>query len=222
MHYVAHDTLVFLVCIVKKRWKMKKRQQHQAFTTKGDDDRPFLSHLVPTTNSHLLLVIGEWHSRAKCLFSLHVFSLLTSMWCANARREREREAKLVKIHRRGTRFAQVARKQPFHLLHSEAAWVNMKSTSKAAQQPRWQWVGPVRINTDTNLWLKWEYGDTDSIFNSQRQRHMADNQWFSVWYWKFRWLDWGLYGEWGRDGGGRWKTVKFKKGWGSSHQMWEH
>lgn len=143
---------------------------------------------VPTTNSHLLLVIGERHSRAKCLFSLHVFSFLTSMWCANARREREREAKLVKIHRRGTRFA---RKQPFHLLHSEAVWVNMKSTSKAARQPRWQWVGPARINTNTNLWLKWEYGDTDSIFNSQRQRHMADNQWFSVWYWKFRWLDWG-------------------------------
>lgn len=46
------------------------------------------------------------------------------------------EAKLVKIHCRGTCFAQVARKQPFHLLHSEAEEVNMESRSKALQQLR--------------------------------------------------------------------------------------
>lgn len=81
-------------------------------------------------NSHLLLVIGGRHSRANCLFSsLSFFLQACDVQILG-------EAKLVKIHCRGTCFAQVARKQPFHLLHSEAAEVNMESRSKALQQLR--------------------------------------------------------------------------------------
>lgn len=87
---VLYTCIFGLYCYKKCRKMKKKKQQHQAFTTKGDDARPFLSHLVPTTNSHLLLVIGERHSRAKCLFSLHVFSFLTSICDVQMLGERER------------------------------------------------------------------------------------------------------------------------------------
>lgn len=102
-------------------------------------------HLFPSCvyhDSHLLLIIGERHFLANCLFS----SISFFLWACDV--QFLGEAKLVKDHCRGTCFAQVARTQPFHLLHSEAARVSMESRSKAGHRLRWQWQRLANINTD--------------------------------------------------------------------------
>lgn len=139
-------------------------------------------------NSHLLLVIGGRRSLANCLFSSISFFLRA---CDV---QFQGEAKLVKDHCRGTCFAQVARKQPFHLLHCKAMQVSMESRSKARQQLRWQWQRLAHINADTQTSGKFNWRGYGEYLQHPEARHTSDNEWFSVWFW--RWRQKGMvYGE---------------------------
>lgn len=141
------QTITYVImCFVKKSSPLKlKHIRHFALTIKCKQAP--ICQFFPSCvyhNSHLLLVIGVRRSRANCLFSSVSFFL----WACDV--QILGEAKLVKDHCRGTCFAQVARKQLFHLLRSEAAQVNMGNGSKALQQLRWQWQRLAHINTDTH------------------------------------------------------------------------
>lgn len=143
-------------------------------------------HLFPSCvyhDSHLLLIIGERHFLANCLFS----SISFFLWACDV--QFLGEAKLVKDHCRGTCFAQVARTQPFHLLHSEAARVSMESRSKAGHRLRWQWQRLANINTDIQTSGKFNWGRYEEYLQHPEARHMSDNQWFSAWFWKWRQIE---------------------------------
>lgn len=98
-------------------------------------------------SSHELLSGGKY-LWAKRYFHLALFFL----WASDV--QLLGEARLVRDHCQGNCFAQVARKQPFHLLNSEAARVSMESRSKAGRQLKWQWQRPSRISTDTQTCRK--------------------------------------------------------------------
>lgn len=123
----------------------------------------------------LTSVDGNWKETfSSKLFIFLCFIFPVSMWCAIPGRGQTGSGSLP-----GDRLCSGCQKQPFHLLHSEAARVSMESRSKAGQQLRWQWRRLSHINADTQTSAKFERGSHGEYL----QHRGSDNKWLPG-FWK--------------------------------------
>ena len=141
-----------------------------------------LCHFSLLCRPRLLLVIGVRRSLASCLFS----SLFQGGCDVQDSWERPNWLRITAV---GLGLARGARKQPFHLLHSEAVRVSMESRSKALRLLRWQWQSLACINADARTSGKFNWGSYGEHLQHPKTRHMSDNQWFSVSFWKWRQIE---------------------------------